>query len=217
MIELDDISKTFGSHRAVDRVSLTVPDHARVALLGPSGSGKTTLLRLIAGLEIPDSGTISLDGRLVSSHDCMIPPSERSIGFVFQSGALWPHMTVEENIRFALSDLPSAEQQQRCRVLMERTGIAGLSGRYPGEVSGGEARRVALARALAPRPSILLFDEPLTNLDRPLREDLLVLILESVREAGSSMVYVTHDEYEAEKIAGTIIRFDRGTICSDGI
>jgi iron(III) transport system ATP-binding protein len=217
MIEIEDISKTFDSHLAVDRVSLAVPDHALVALLGPSGSGKTTLLRLIAGLEIPDSGTISLDGRLVSSHDCMIPPSERSIGFVFQSGALWPHMTVEENIRFALSDLPPAEQLQRCRVLMERTGIAGLSDRYPGQVSGGEARRVALARALAPRPSILLFDEPLTNLDRPLREDLLHLILESVKEAGSSMLYVTHDEYEAEKIADTIIRFDRGTICSDGI
>jgi ABC-type sugar transport system ATPase subunit len=217
MIELEDISKTFGSHRAVDRVSLVVPDHALVALLGPSGSGKTTLLRLIAGLEIPDSGTIFMNGRLASSHDCMIPPSERSIGFVFQNGALWPHMTVAENIRFALSHLPPGEQLQRCHMLAERTGIAGLSDRYPGQISGGEARRVALARALAPQPSVLLFDEPLTNLDRPLREDLLLLIQEAVKEAGSSMLYVTHDEYEAEKIADTIIRFDKGTICSDGI
>jgi iron(III) transport system ATP-binding protein len=217
VIELEKISKSFGTHRAVDRVSLTIPDHALVALLGPSGSGKTTLLRLIAGLEIPDSGTIAMGGRLVSSHDCMVPPSERSIGFVFQSGALWPHMTVSENIRFTLSDLPSAEQQQRTRSLMERTDILRLGDRYPDQISGGEARRAALARALAPRPATLLFDEPLTNLDRPLRDDLLVLIQESVREAGSTMLYVTHDEYEAEKIAGTIIRFDKGTICSDGI
>ena len=217
MIELNDISKTFDSHRAVDRVSLTIPDHAQVVLLGPSGSGKTTLLRLIAGLEIPDTGTITMDGRLMSSPDSLVPPSERSIGFVFQSGALWPHMTVADNIRFALGDLTPAEQQQRTRALMERMGILTLAGRYPDQISGGEARRVALARALAPQPATLLFDEPLTNLDRTLREDLLLLIIESVREAGSRMLYVTHDEYEAERIDGTIIRFDKGTICRDGI
>jgi iron(III) transport system ATP-binding protein len=217
MIELENISKTFDSHRAVDQVSLIIPDHAQVVLLGPSGSGKTTLLRLIAGLEIPDTGTITMDGRLMSSPDCMVPPSERSIGFVFQSGALWPHMTVADNIRFALRDIPLGEQYQRTRSLMERMGILPLADRYPDQISGGEARRVALARALAPRPATLLFDEPLTNLDRPLRQDLLRLIIESVREAGSRMVYVTHDEYEAETIAGTIIRFDKGTICSDGI
>jgi len=217
MIELENISKTFNSRRAVDQVSLIIPDHAQVALLGPSGSGKTTLLRLIAGLEIPDTGTITIDGRLMSSPDCMVPPSERSIGFVFQSGALWPHMTVADNIRFALEDIPLGEQYQRTRSLMERMGILPLADRYPGQISGGEARRVALARALAPQSATLLFDEPLTNLDRPLREDLLMLIIESVRTAGSRMLYVTHDEDEAEKIAGTIIRFDKGTICSDGI
>jgi iron(III) transport system ATP-binding protein len=217
MIELRNISKTFDSHRAVDNVSLTIPDHARVVLLGPSGSGKTTLLRLIAGLEIPDTGTITMDGRIMSSPDTMVPPSERSIGFVFQNGALWPHMTVADNIRFALGDLMPGEQQQRARTLMERTGILPLSGRYPDQISGGEARRVALARALAPQPATLLFDEPLTNLDRALREDLLQLVIESVREAGSRMLYVTHDEYEAERIDGTIIRFDKGTLCRDGI
>jgi iron(III) transport system ATP-binding protein len=217
MIELENISKTFGSHRAVDRVSLTIPDHAPVALLGPSGSGKTTLLRLIAGLEIPDSGTITIGGRLVSSPDCLVPPSERSIGFVFQTGALWPHMTVAENICFALSDIPFTEQLGRSQSLMERMGILPLADRYPEQISGGEARRVALARALAPRPATLLFDEPLTNLDRPLREDLLELIRESVRESGSTMIYVTHDECEAETLEGTIIHFDKGRICSDGI
>jgi iron(III) transport system ATP-binding protein len=217
MIDLVNVSKTFGSHRAVDCVSLRIGDHEQVALLGPSGSGKTTLLRLIAGLEIPDCGTITMDGRLVSSRDCMVPPSERSIGFVFQSASLWPHMTVADNIRFALGGIPLPEQLERTKSLMERMGILPLAGRYPDQISGGEARRVALARALAPRPATLLFDEPLTNLDRPLRVDLLRLILESVQEAGSSMVYVTHDEYEAETIAATIIRFDHGTICSNGV
>lgn len=217
MITLEHISKTFGSHRAVDQVSLNIPDKALVALLGPSGSGKTTLLRLIAGLEIPDTGTITMNGRLVSSSDCMVPPSERSVGFVFQSAALWPHMTVADNIGFALGDLPRSEQRQRTLYLLERMGILPLADRYPDQISGGEARRVALARALAPRPATLLLDEPLTNLDRPLRKDLLMLILESAREEGSSMMYVTHDECEAEAIAGTIIRFEKGTICSDGI
>jgi len=217
MIELKNISKTFDSYRAVDKVTLTIPDHAQVVLLGPSGSGKTTLLRLIAGLEVPDTGTITMDGRLMSSPDTMVPPSERSVGFVFQSGALWPHMTVADNIQFALGDLTPGGQQQRTRALMERMGILPLAGRYPDQISGGEARRVALARALAPRPATLLFDEPLTNLDRTLREDLLLLIIESVREAGSRMLYVTHDEYEAERIDGTVIRFEKGAICRDGI
>jgi len=180
-------------------------------------SGHPAAGRPIAGLEIPDAGTISMDGRLVSSPDCMVPPSGRSIGFVFQSPALWPHMTVADNIRFALENLPHGEQEQRVESLMERMLILPLADRYPDQISGGEARRVALARALAPRPATLLLDEPLTNLDRPLREDLLMLILESVQESGSSMVYVTHDEYEAEMIAGTTIRFENGTICRDGI
>jgi iron(III) transport system ATP-binding protein len=217
MIELENISKKFGSHCAVDRVSLNIPDRSQIVLLGPSGSGKTTLLRLIAGLEIPDSGTITLDNRLVSSPGFTVPPSERSIGFVFQSSALWPHLTVAENIRFALSDRPPGEQETRIRTLMERTGILPLAGRYPEQISGGEARRVALARALAPQPSTLLFDEPLTNLDCTLRNDLLQLILESVRDAGSRMVYVTHDEHEAERINGTVLRFGKGTLCSEGI
>ncbi|MDO9325453.1 MAG: ABC transporter ATP-binding protein [Methanoregula sp.] len=212
MIILEDVSKTFQDHTAVDHVSLEIPDHACVALLGPSGSGKTTLLRLIAGLEMPDEGTISMSGRVVSSPDVFVSPSERRIGFVFQAAALWPHKTVAGNILFALDALPEAEQHQRLVSLLDRMGISTLRDRYPDQISGGEARRVALARALAPRPETLLFDEPLTNLDRPLREDLLRLIAESVRANGSTMLYVTHDEYEATAVADTIIRFDKGRI-----
>jgi len=212
MIRLAGISKSFGSSPVISNVSLTIPAHARIALLGPSGSGKTTLLRLIAGLEVPDTGTISLDGRIISSPEYMDPPSKRSIGFVFQSPALWPHMTVSDNILFGLDPLPEEEQKHRLGILLERLKITHVKERFPDQISGGEARRVALARALAPQPSTLLFDEPLTNLDRELKDDLLKLITETVRATGSTMVYVTHDEYEAECVADTIIRFEKGTI-----
>lgn len=212
MIILEDVSKTFDNHTAVSHVSLEIPDQAHVAILGPSGSGKTTLLRLIAGLEMPDEGTISMGGRIVSSPEVFVSPSDRRIGFVFQSAALWPHMTVAENILFAIDTLPEAEQHLRLSSLLDRMAIPLLKDRYPDQISGGEARRVALARALAPRPETLLFDEPLTNLDRPLRDDLLRLIAESVRADGSSMLYVTHDEYEATTVADTIIRFDKGRV-----
>jgi iron(III) transport system ATP-binding protein len=212
MIELAGVSKSFGNYPAVSNVLLAIPDHARIALLGPSGSGKTTLLRLIAGLEIPDAGTISLDGRTISSPEYVDPPSKRSIGFVFQSAALWPHMTVSQNILFGLYPLPEKEQKQRLGILLERLKITHLKERFPDQISGGEARRVALARALAPQPSTLLFDEPLTSLDRELRDDLLSLITETVRATGSAMVYVTHDEYEAEYVADTILHFEKGSI-----
>ena len=217
MIVIENLTKAYDSRHAIDRLSLTVPDHAKLAVLGPSGSGKTTLLRLIAGIEQPDTGTITMDNRLVSSPQCMVPPCERSIGFVFQSGALWPHMTVAENIRFALHDRPAAGQDERIRFLLDRTGIADLADRYPGQISGGEARRAALARALAPQPATLLFDEPLTNLDRGLRVDLMDLILESVRGSDAAMIFVTHDEDEALAIGGSVIRLDRGSLSSGGI
>jgi iron(III) transport system ATP-binding protein len=161
---------------------------------------------------MPDKGTISMGGHVVSSSDIFVPPSERRIGFVFQSAALWPHMTVAGNILFALDALSEREQQQRLTALLDRMGIPHLRDRYPDQISGGEARRVALARALAPRPEILLLDEPLTNLDRALREELLVLIGESAREEGSTMLYVTHDEHEATMIADTIIRLEAGRV-----
>lgn len=212
MIVLEDVCKSFGDTLAVDNVSLGIPDRSRIAILGPSGSGKTTLLRLVAGLEMPDKGTISMGGHIVSSSDVFVPPSERRIGFVFQSGALWPHMTVAENILFAVDGIPEGEQQQRLNHLLDRMAIPHLRDRYPDQISGGEARRVALARALAPRPEVLLLDEPLTNLDRALREELLDLIAESAREQGSIMLYVTHDEHEAAIVADSIIRFESGRV-----
>ena len=212
MIILKDVSKSFSGHKAVNRVSLTIPDQARIAILGPSGSGKTTLLRLIAGLEMPDEGSIFMNGRIVSSPEIFIPPSERHIGFVFQSAALWPHKTVAGNIFFAMGSLPLKEQEERLSILLNRMGISQLKDRYPDQISGGEARRAALARALAPRPETLLCDEPLTNLDHSLRDDLLGLIVEASKLAGSCLIYVTHDEFEATRVADTILRFRNGAI-----
>jgi iron(III) transport system ATP-binding protein len=212
LIILSDVSKSFSGHKAVDRVSLTIPDQAQIAILGPSGSGKTTLLRLIAGLEMPDEGSISIGGRIVSSPEILIPPCERHIGFVFQSAALWPHKTIAGNILFAMGSLSEKEQEERLTVLLDRMGITPLKDRYPDQISGGEARRAALARALAPRPKILLCDEPLANLDHQLRDDLLGLIVEASKLAGSCLIYVTHDEYEATRVADTILRFRNGAI-----
>jgi iron(III) transport system ATP-binding protein len=210
MIELNGVRKSYGNVVAVNRVSLDIPDHARIAITGPSGSGKTTLLRLIAGLEIPDEGTITMDGKLANDPDPVIPPSGRGIGFVFQTAALWPHMTVRQNILFGLQGMPVKTAENRITALLERMGIAHLKERYPDQISGGEARRVALARALAIRPSLLLFDEPLTSLDDEIREDLLNLITATVRESGASMVFVTHNPMEAEAVADTILRFRQG-------
>jgi iron(III) transport system ATP-binding protein len=212
MIELDGIRKMFGTVVAAKQVSLAIPDHARFAITGPSGSGKTTLLRIIAGLEVPDEGTVTLDGRIANDPGIRIPPAERGIGFVFQTAALWPHMTVGENILFALNGTPPAEAEKRLNGLLDRMSAARLRDRYPDQISGGEARRIALARALAPKPSILLFDEPLTNLDDELREDLLTLIDENVRASRACMIYVTHNRNEAAVIADTVLNYRNGEI-----
>jgi iron(III) transport system ATP-binding protein len=210
MIELTGVSKRYGAVTALDTITLSIPDQARVAVLGPSGSGKTTLLRILAGLEIPDTGTITIGDRMVNDPDPLIPPSGRGIGFVFQSPALWPHMTVGANILFAMDGVEPGEADRRLGELLDRMSIGQLRDRYPDQISGGQARRVALARALAPKPSILLFDEPLTNLDDEIREELLTLIGESVRNSGATMVFVTHNKAEAGVIADTILR------CKDG-
>lgn len=214
MLELSGVRKTFCGVEAIRNLSLTVPDHDRIAITGPSGSGKTTLLRIIAGLEIPDQGTVVIGNRVANDPGIRIPPSARGIGFVFQTAALWPHITVEENILFALYDRPLPDARKRVSVLLERMSAGHLADRYPGQISGGEARRVALARALAAEPSILLFDEPLTNLDDDLRGDLLALIDENVRASGAAMIFVTHNRSEAEKIAGTVLKFRNGEFVS---
>jgi iron(III) transport system ATP-binding protein len=205
MIALNQVSKSYGKVLAVDRVSFEVPPHSALAILGPSGSGKTTLLRLIAGLEMPDKGEISLLGEVASRPGWVRPPHERGIGFVFQTPALWPHMTAAQNVLFGLNGTPKPLARRRLDELIAQLRLEGLTGRYPAQLSGGEARRVALARALAPRPRCLLLDEPLTNLDAELKGEILPAIKALICEDGPCLVYVTHDAGEAAYLSKRVL------------
>lgn len=209
MIVLNQVSKSYGAVKAVERISLKVPAHSSMAILGPSGSGKTTLLRLIAGLETPDEGEVSFWGEMVSRPGWVKPPHQRGIGFVFQTPALWPHMTVAQNILFGMNGVPRPQARGRLDEMITQLRLDGLAHRYPAQLSGGEARRVALARALAPRLRCLLLDEPLTNLDAELKGEILTAIKALVDETRPCLVYVTHDAGEAAFISDRILTLTR--------
>jgi iron(III) transport system ATP-binding protein len=204
VIVVQNVTKSYGPRKVLEHLSLRVTPDEPLAVLGPSGSGKTTLLRLIAGLETPDEGEIFIDGVHAGGKRQCIPPYQRRIGFVFQTAALWPHMTVGENILFGLNGLTRKQARQRLDQLLAATSLPGMADHYPDQLSGGEARRVALARSLAPEPAHLLMDEPLVNLDPELKAAMLALILDSVRRTGACLIYVTHDEREAEQAPGHI-------------
>lgn len=215
MIQLRHLTRRFGPVTAVRDVSLDIAQAASVAILGPSGSGKTTLLRLIAGLEMPDEGEIRIGGRLASRPGWLLPPHQRGIGFVFQAPALWPHMTVAQNVLFGLQQVPRPHAQARLAEILEQTALSTLAARFPAQLSGGEARRVSLARALAPRPKYLLMDEPLTNLDLALKAELLSLVQHTARATGAALVYVTHDPDEAAQISGRILTLRDGRLATE--
>lgn len=212
MIALQGVSKTFSGVPAVCEVTFEVAPGEAMALVGPSGSGKTTVLRLIAGLELPDRGNIILSGRLVSESGWACPPHERGVGMVFQRLALWPHMTVKQNVRFGLGGLRRAEADRRLHETLQLTCLEGLERRYPHQLSGGEAQRAALARALAPRPTILLLDEPLANLDPELNRRMIELIHAIRQQTGTTIVYVTHDILEAEAVTERVVILRRGRL-----
>jgi iron(III) transport system ATP-binding protein len=203
MISAKNLSKHYQGEKALEGINFELPPGSRTAISGPSGSGKTTLLRLLAGLELPDQGEIHLDGILASRAGWALPPHLRRIGMVFQSPALWPHMTLAENILFGIAGLSKQDARKRLEGLLDSCALAGLENRYPDQISGGEARRAALARALAPRPDILLMDEPLTNLNPELKADLLELIRTATREVVT-LIYVTHERKEAEYLCQEI-------------
>ena len=205
-VSLDRLSKEFGEKLALDEVSLDVEPGTFVVLLGPSGSGKTTLLRCLAGIERPSMGSITIDGNLVVGGKTFVAPDKRHLAMVFQDYALWPHLTVRKNVAFPLANaqLSKSERDKRCSDLLERVGIEHLAERYPNELSGGEQQRVALARALAADVGLILFDEPLSNLDADRREQLRIEIATLTREAGATAVYITHDQSEAFALADKI-------------
>lgn len=212
MIILEHISKSFGKIKAVDKISLEVAEKDIAVVLGPSGSGKTTLLRLISGLEMPDNGKIFFRNQLCSQKGWVLTPHKRGIGFVFQTPALWPHMTIKQNILFGLNGLSQDEAHSRLIPILEQSSLMELKDRYPDQVSGGEARRAAIARALITHSKYMLMDEPLINLDFKMKQSMMSLILKNVQEAGSSLIYVTHDLLEAQQINGRVWIMQKGKI-----
>jgi iron(III) transport system ATP-binding protein len=211
------VTKRFGSHLAVDAVSLEITAGDAVVILGPSGCGKTTLLRLIAGLEVPDEGEIGMSGTTVAAHGrSIVPPHRRGIGFVFQDLALWPHLTVWKNLEFVLGAIgaPRAERDGRIRAALTLARIEPLGGRYPHQLSGGEQQRVALARALVGEPRLLLLDEPLSSLDPELRAALRAEFARLQRDLRVTMVYVTHDREDAAALADAVVDMRAGRIVS---
>jgi iron(III) transport system ATP-binding protein len=198
-LELLGVTKRFGAHAAVEGLALTVESGTLVSLLGPSGCGKTTTLRLVSGFAVPDLGTIQVAGRVVSAPGHVVPPEKRDMSMIFQSYALWPHLTVAENVAYGLKvrRLPRAEIEQRVRGMLETMQLTALESRYPGELSGGQQQRVGLARALVIEPKILLLDEPLSNLDANLREEMRHEIRRLHDRFHYTTIYVTHDQSEA--------------------
>jgi iron(III) transport system ATP-binding protein len=219
-ISVESIKKSFGTFDALKSVSANCPPGTFTAILGPSGCGKTTLLRLIAGFDIPTSGQISFDGKLVSSSFGITPPERRGIGMVFQSFALWPHMTVLDHVSFALKHSHKRKKEtapdKEASKILESVGLWAFRSRYPAQLSGGQRQRVALARAVAGNTGVLLMDEPLSSLDADLRVEMRREIMSSHRAHENTVVYVTHDQEEAMAMADMIIVMNEGQVEQTG-
>jgi len=214
ILKVNNLSKSFGKVKAVREVTFEATEGKVLSLLGPSGCGKTTTLRCIAGFENPDRGEIYLDDRKITS----IPPEKRGIGMVFQNYALWPHMTVYGNLAFSLQirKVPKPEIDKRIKKVLSMVQLEGYENRYPRQMSGGQQQRIAMARALVFEPEIMLLDEPLSNLDAQLREEMRFEFTELQRKLGITAVYVTHDQAEALVISDKIVILDQGKIVQSG-
>jgi ABC-type Fe3+/spermidine/putrescine transport system ATPase subunit len=214
-VRLDDVRKSFGSVQVLYGITLDIASGEFVSLLGASGCGKTTLLRTVAGLETVTSGSISIDGQVVTG----LPPEKRDIAMMFQSYALLPHLTVAENVRFPLRmrGIGSREEQaERVKAALETVQLGHLAERRPRQLSGGQQQRVALARAIVSKPKVLLLDEPLSNLDARLREDMQVELIEIHKRLGLTTLFVTHDQEEALSLSDRVVLLNQGKVEQEG-
>ncbi|TXL65445.1 ABC transporter ATP-binding protein [Zeimonas arvi] len=211
---LRNVSRAFGDYVAVDNLNLTIEEGELVSLLGPSGCGKTTTLRMMAGFLSPTGGTISVGDKIVSSPESSLPPERRNMSMIFQSYAIWPNMTVAENVGFGLKirKIESSEIARRVDQILDVVKLRHLRDRYPAELSGGQQQRVSLARSIVVQPSVLLLDEPLSNLDANLREEMRFEIRRLHDEFNITMVYVTHDQAEAMVTSDRIAVMNKGRI-----
>jgi len=210
LIEIRNLAKAFGTVRAVDGVTLDIGSGEFITLLGPSGSGKTTVLRMIAGFEDPDAGSISLDGGDITH----LPPFDRDVNTVFQDYALFPHMTIQENVEYGLRTrrVPKVERAKQALEAIASVKLEQTADRLPHQLSGGQRQRIALARALVLRPRVLLLDEPLGALDRQLREEMQIELKKIQRDAGITFIFVTHDQEEAMRMSDRIVVFNEGRV-----
>src|SRR5512140_1120878 len=214
-LALENLSKRYGEHFAVAGITLSIAQGEFVSLLGPSGCGKTTTLQMIAGFVEPTAGAIRIDGRDLLA----VPAAKRGLGIVFQNYALFPHLSVTDNIAFGLEmrQVAKRERERRVADTLELVGLAGLSARYPAQLSGGQQQRVALARALVIQPALLLLDEPLSNLDAKLREEMQVELSRIQRTIGITTLMVTHDQAEALALSDRVVVMNAGRIEQQGI
>lgn len=215
-LTLENVSRVYGESRALDGVSLDVSPGEIVCLLGPSGCGKTTLLRVVSGIERPSSGRVLINNREVAGPSRFVPPEERSIGLMFQDFALFPHLSILDNVAFGLRSLPADAREPVARSVLERVGLADFAHAYPSTLSGGQQQRVALARAIVPRPAVMLMDEPFSGLDIQLREAMQEETLALLRETRATSLIVTHHPEEAMRLGDRIVVLKGGRVIQVG-
>lgn len=215
-LRLEAVSRSYGDADALKAVSLTVSPGEIVSLLGPSGCGKTTLLRIISGIERPSSGRVLINDRLVAGDGTFEPPERRSVGLVFQDFALFPHLSVLDNVAFGLKALPSADRKRTALAILDRVGLSDFANAFPSTLSGGQQQRVALARAIVPRPAMMLMDEPFSGLDVQLRDAMQEETLTLLRETRATSIVVTHNPEEAMRLSNRIAVMSAGSIAQLG-
>ncbi|OLN22874.1 ABC transporter [Domibacillus antri] len=217
-VEINGLTFSYrnAKEKTIQDASIAIEKGEIITILGQSGSGKSTILRLIAGLEMPESGTIKINGQIMTDDATFVSPEKRGVGMVFQDYALFPHMTVAANIKFGLKKMNRYERDARLKEVIDLVGLTGFEKRYPYELSGGQQQRVALARAMAPNPSLIMFDEPFSNLDADLQIKIRDELRDILKKAGITSIFVTHDQEDARAIADRVIMMDHGHIMKTG-